>query len=115
MQSSLPAAVSPVFFVIWATLAVAFSAFFYLSPNAALKRRVLPLASIAAGLLFLGFAWKMGVPGSGLLFMIPFVGLITLINVRVIKFCDACGKTVRTQNPFSPPKFCSKCGAPLLK
>ena len=115
MQSNVPSAVFPVFFVIWAVLAVAFGAFFHLSPNAALKRKVFPVVSIAAGALFIGFAWKMGAPGGMLLFMIPFVALITLINMRVMKFCDACGKTVRTQNPFSPPKFCSKCGAPLIK
>ncbi|HEY4081017.1 MAG TPA: hypothetical protein VGM81_09990 [Burkholderiaceae bacterium] len=105
----------PAFFVIWAILAIGFSAFFYLNPNAALKRKVWPFAVIAAGLIFIAFVWTSGIPHEGLLFMAPVVALITWINIRTMKFCDACGKTARAQNPFTPPKFCSKCGAPLVK
>jgi rRNA maturation endonuclease Nob1 len=57
----------------------------------------------------------MGIPASDFTFIIPFVALITFINLRVMKFCNACGRTVMNQNPFSPPKFCSKCGAALDK
>ena len=100
----------PAFFIIWALLAIGFSAFFYLNPNAALKRKVWPYAVIAAALIFVGFAWTSGMPHAGLLLM---VALITWINIRTVKFCDACGKTVQARNPFTPPKFCPKCGSPL--
>lgn len=105
----------PAFFVIWVLMGLGVSTFFSLSRNAALKRRVWPYVSVATGLVFVGFAVTMGFPQQGLLLMVPFVALITLLNVRATKFCDACGKTVRDQNLFSPMKFCPKCGAQLPK
>ncbi len=105
----------PAFLVIWAVLAIGFSAFLYLSSNAALKRKVWPFATLAASLIFIAFVWTSGIPHEGLLFVIPMVTFITWINIRTMKFCDACGKTVQTRNPFSPPKFCPQCGAPLVR
>jgi hypothetical protein len=115
MPSSSTDQVFPVFIVVWAGLGIASSAFFYLSKNASLKRKIWPPASIAASVLFLAFVWTRGIPASEFIFVVPFVALITFINLRVMKFCDACGRTVMNQNPFSLPKYCSKCGAALDK
>jgi hypothetical protein len=65
------------------------------------------------GVLFLTFVALMDFPRPFFLFLIPAVALMTFLNLRNTKFCDACGKTLINQNPFSPPAFCSKCGAAL--
>ena len=39
--------------------------------------------------------------------------LITFLNVKLTRFCDACGETVQARRAFVPAKFCPKCGAPL--
>jgi hypothetical protein len=108
-----PSQVFPIFFGIWIVLGLFSAAFFFLGKNAKLKRKVWPPFTIATAILFVGFAWAMGFPSQVFLFMIPFVGLITFLNLRSVKFCDACGKTIMNQNPISPPQFCSKCGARL--
>jgi len=105
----------PAFFVLWVTMGVVFSAFFYLNKDAALKRKVWPIVSIVTGLVFVGYVLSMGTPAHVLVIMIPFVALITLINLRVMRFCDECGRTVRTRSAFAPAKFCPHCGAPLVK
>ena len=103
----------PVFVVIWVLMGFGLSAFLSLNRNAALKRKVWPIASVATGLVFIVFALTMGAPVSALVIMVPFVGLITLLNLRAMKFCDRCGKTIRTRNVFSSTKFCPECGASL--
>jgi hypothetical protein len=52
-------------------------------------------------------------PSYVVLVMGPVVALITFLNMRSVKFCDAYGNTINGQNPFSPPQVCSKCGAKL--
>ncbi|MCH9827845.1 MAG: hypothetical protein K0U79_08880 [Gammaproteobacteria bacterium] len=105
----------PIIFTLWVLFGVGFAAFFYFNRNAALKRRVLTPCLTAQGLLFLGFAVYLGTPKQFLLIAVPGVFLITLINIRAIRFCDACGRTLHNQSLFSPPKFCSKCGASLQR
>jgi hypothetical protein len=68
---------------------------------------------ISSGVIFLGFIWLSGAPPAALLLAVPGVALILFLNIRGIQFCDACGRTVFSQNPWSPSKFCAKCGAPL--
>ena len=103
----------PAFFAIWAMLGVGSAVFFSLNRNAALKKRVLPPFLIFTGVLFLGFVFYTGAPKDFLYIAVPMVALIMLLNMRTIRFCDACGRTLYNQNLFSPPKFCSKCGASL--
>ena len=101
------------FTVLWIVLGVAFAAFFLLNRDAGLKRKALPPALIAVGLIFLGVMWAVGLPPETFYMAVPAVALITLLNMRLIHFCDACGRTLHSQNPFSRAKFCSKCGARL--
>jgi hypothetical protein len=103
----------PIFFAVWVALAVVSTAFFFLSRNASLKRKIWPPFAVGIGVLFLGFVWLMGSP-SDLYITAPVVALITVLNVlRGLQFCDSCGKTLLNRNPFSKPAFCSKCGAKL--
>ncbi|MCU6434368.1 hypothetical protein LPB67_11350 [Undibacterium sp. Jales W-56] len=105
--------VFPVFLVIWALLGGSGAAFFFFNRNAALKRKVLPFFVVLAGLLFLGFIFYTDASTESLYLAVPMVTLITFLNIRTIRFCDACGRTERSQSPFSLPKFCSKCGAAM--
>jgi len=101
----------PVFFGVWVALGI-LSLFFFLNKDAALKRKVWPAFTIATGILFIGFLWAMG--ASSPLFVIAVV-IITVLNLRAAKFCDACGKTLMMRNPLSPPQYCAKCGAKLTQ
>jgi hypothetical protein len=104
-----------VFFAVWVALGVGSSAFFYLSRNAAVKRRLMPPFMIGAGITFLVFVLLLERDKSWdfLYIVAPMIILITIWNIRIFKFCDACGRTNQGANPFSPPAFCSKCGAKL--
>ncbi len=103
----------PVLIGVWVVFGLFASAFFFVSKNANLKRKAWPPFMIAGALVFLGFSWTMGFSARMFFFELPVVALITFLNVRAMRFCDACGKTNTTQNHFSPARFCSKCGASL--
>ena len=113
MPSSSPDQIFPIFFGVWVVLGLISVAFFFLGRNASLKRKVWPPLTIATAILFVGFVWAMGFPSHVFLILIPAVAIITFLNLRSVKFCDACGRTIMNQIPFSPPRFCSKCGAKL--
>ena len=110
LQDSLPQALPPVIHV-WTALTFAATAFFFLSSNASLKRRLWPTVSIALALLLFGAMSQMALPTDVFVFLVLGVTVLTLLNLRNMRFCSSCGKTNFSQNPFSPPKFCSKCGA----
>jgi len=105
--------VFPVFFGVWVVLGLFSTGFFYFNKNAVLKRKVWPPFLGAVGILFLGFMWAMGVPPETFFLAVPAVALITLLNLRIMRFCNSCGATLKSQNPFAKPAFCSKCGAKL--
>jgi hypothetical protein len=99
-----------IFVVVWIVLGLLSAGIFFFNRDAKLKRRLWGPFVILAGVLFTGFTWLMGAP---ILFVGPAVLAITLLNLRSVKFCDACGRTIHSPNPFSPASFCSKCGAEL--
>ncbi len=102
-----------VFFPIFAVIAIGGVIFFYLNRNVNLKRKVLVPGFVISSLIFLGFIYSMKLPNNVFWIAVPAVILISYLNIRVTKFCDSCGRTIIGQNPFSPPNYCSKCGAPL--
>jgi hypothetical protein len=110
-----PNDIAPVFVGVWIVLGVTSGLFFHLSKNAELKRRVWPPLVIGSSLLFLGFTIIMfrEAPSNAWLFVIPAVAVITFLNFRNTRFCDACGKTIYNSGFFSRSKFCPKCGAKL--
>ncbi len=100
------------FFPIWAIFVIS-GLFFWFNKNAALKRRLFPYFMIAAALVMVIFVFFSGIPPQALFIVIPAVALISFLNIRSIKFCDSCGRTINSQNPFSPAEYCQKCGAKL--
>lgn len=113
MQSSTNSGF-PIFFGIWFVLGVVSWAFFSLNKNAALKRKVFRPFAIGSGLLFLGFIWSRGESSKPFFWLIvAALVVIVYLNLKAVKFCDACGKTVTSQNPLSPAEFCPQCGSHL--
>jgi len=94
-------------------LIVSATAFFYLNKNAALKRRVWLPFVVTTGALFIGFMWLVEPPLPFLLLGVTAVILAIWINVRTVRFCEACGNMSRSRNSFAQPTVCSKCGAEL--
>ena len=103
--------VFPVFIAVWVVLGLSSAAFFFLNKNAPLKRKVWPPFVVITGVLFVGFAWAMGFPADFFFVLVPATAVITALNLRAVQFCNSCGATLMSQNPFSRPAFCSKCGA----
>jgi len=103
----------PIFFGVWVALGLSSAGFFLFSKNAKLKRKVWPPLVVVTSVMFIGFAWVMGMPVNTFYLMLPAVALITLLNLRAARFCVSCGATIMSQNPFSKPAFCHKCGAKL--
>jgi hypothetical protein len=98
---------------IWLIFGLSQAAFLYFSRNTTLKRKVVRSFMIISGMLFFTLNWITGAPALFLLFSSFILVLIIFSSFRNIKFCDSCGRTVSGSDLFSPPKFCTKCGAPL--
>ena len=100
------------FIIIWITFLVS-GLFFWLNKNAALKRKLFPYFVLGAGLVMVAFISLSKIPHQVLFVAIPIIVLISFLNIKSVKFCDSCGRTVHSQNPFSPAEYCQKCGAKL--
>jgi NhaP-type Na+/H+ or K+/H+ antiporter len=117
--SSLHRIVTVAFFATWIILA-AVGFFASRRMNAETKRRWMHRWIILIGLLFVLFATTLNVLSTrrwsslGILFVIvPAVGLISYLNIKLTKFCDNCDATLYAQIGFKPMRFFSRCGAAL--
>lgn len=118
LSSVPPGEMSPViipFIIVWGLLGVSAFLFFHSIRDAALKRRVWPWFSVGTAVIFAVFVYSVaGRRNPGILgIMVPALVLITWMNLRMTRFCDACGTTITQRTPFSKDAFCSRCGAPL--
>ncbi len=102
-----------IIFGVWILFAVSGFIFFYVTRDAALKRRVFPWYVCLVAVLFLGLVAANGASLGLLVIAAPLVALITFFNARRTRFCDSCGRTVTSHLSFERPRICSKCGAPL--
>ena len=97
----------------YVVLGVVAMTFFWRSRDVRLKRRLWPVFSISATLMFAMIAW---VASEGVLpwFFVPILVLVTAVNLRSVRFCNGCGRTVqRRYGPFAPAKHCPACGHEL--
>ena len=112
MTASVDAVDSPYFIAIILVM-MGISSLFWISRNAHLKRRLWPVWLVVSSALLTLFGWLLGgFPAA--LFMLVASILFGRINLRRIRFCDRCGRTVRSVPLFEPPaQYCPACGAPL--
>jgi len=101
-----------IYFGLWGALAATNLYVLFGTKNAKLKRTLFPIFVILSGVLVLLFILLMEFPRHVLYISIPNVILITVLNLKLIKFCDSCGSVVRGEF-YSVPKRCQKCGVKL--
>ena len=107
-----PKALFPGFFVLWIALGVAGFYFFHVEKDAARKRLYFPRFMIGAGALF-ALVVALLIPWPAVLLFLPFVALITWMNIRMTRFCSACGKTIVNQQWWTKMRYCPYCGEKL--
>jgi hypothetical protein len=95
----------------WVCAAVLpFGLFFSFSKNARLKRRAWPWYLVCCDAALIVAACYTD-PGA-LVLVIPGLITITILNLKLTKFCDSCGKTIAGRL-MKEPVACSRCGADL--
>ena len=103
----------PIWFGLWFLVSIGSSAFFRRNRSAALKRRVWAPFLVVCSVAFVGIVWVMGRRVETLYVVVPAVILLTLVNLRTVRFCDGCGATVRGTAPWRAPAYCPTCGHAL--
>ena len=95
-------------------LSISGGAFFYFSRNAALKRKLQPFWVIGTDRVILRLRIFQRALQKG-----PFIYVFVLAavviayqNIKRVKFCDTCGRTVFGAN-LSAPRHCIRCGSSL--
>ena len=88
------------------------------------KRKWHPRLAIAVG-IFVGFATVAGFAhtqwasrwqaGGTYLFLFGTIAGITVLNIKMTKFCERCEKAVVNNSFFRKFEFCPKCGTKLIK
>jgi hypothetical protein len=108
-----PGTVFPLFFAVWIALAAGGFLFFTSNKDVALKKRWFPRLAFGAGALFALVVFLMAPWPAALLFA-PFIALITWMNIRMTRFCDACGRILINHQWWSKMNFCPYCGSKLV-
>ena len=84
----------------------------YGSRNVALIKRLVPALYVVMNAVFILFA---ALISRSLLFVllyiVPPLALVSLLNYKLIKICESCGRTNRKY--FSRRRLCPRCGAVL--
>jgi ribosomal protein S27AE len=110
-----PGALFWVFMGVWVALGIGSTCFFRLCRDTRLKRAVFPWFVLSAGALLALFAVLLTGEPWVLAFAVPGVALVSFLNVRFTKFCDACGAMLYNHAWFTPMRFCPRCGAALVR
>lgn len=113
MRGDEPPALFWIFMVVWVGLGGAAWWFFSHSTDVALKRRVMRWGAIGTGLLFIAFVLAITREPWTLLVLVPAVIAISLLNIKLTKFCGSCGATLYNYNWFSRMRYCFRCGGGL--
>lgn len=98
---------------LFVALGIAGSIIFLVGKNVPFKKKYFPWYVISIGVLFALSIIVTGMDFIPLIIFIAIIALITYINLRAIKFCNSCGKTIINQTWYSKVSFCSNCGAKL--
>ncbi len=85
----------------------------YFDKNVARKKRLIPVFIVGAGVIFALFTLLMTGDLRAMAFVIPAVALITFLNLRQIRVCPNCGRTILSGMWFTKAEYCPKCGGKL--
>ena len=99
--------------IFWITLGIVGFFLFFVSKNVEFKKKYYPWYVVLVGVVFASFIMMTGMPIFPLVIFLPVIALITYLNLRNVKFCDSCGKTIVNRAWFSKVSYCSNCGAKL--
>jgi FtsH-binding integral membrane protein len=106
----------PAFMVTWIALGIGSWVWIRSRPSADEKRFWHRRVTIGAGIvfgIFIAFTLQQWHQPFALLIFLPFLALITFLNLRYTFFCDACGKMSHSQQWFSSTYHCPRCGHKL--
>ena len=105
--------IAPLFIATWVVLGIAGIWLMFIDKNVARKKRLLPVFIIGSGAAFVFFVFLMTADLRVLAFVLPAAVLISFLNLRIIKICSRCGRTIQSGMWFAKAEYCSKCGAKL--
>jgi hypothetical protein len=100
------------YLVAWMVLAVVGTFALALIKDPRIKRGVHIGFTVTAGLIFLSSVWTVARMNGTLPFAITAVLVIVALSLWLVRVCGNCAALVYPRF-FLPPRFCSKCGAPL--
>ena len=103
----------PFFFGTWVILGLLGIWFMFIDRNVTRKKRLLPVFIIGTGAAFVLFVFLITGDLHVLAFVLPAAVLISFLNLRMIKVCSSCGRTIQSGVWFTKAEYCSKCGAKL--
>jgi hypothetical protein len=103
----------PWFIATWVVLGIAGIWFMVIDRNVPRKKRLLPVFIIGTGVAFVVFAFLITGDLHVLAFVLPAAALISFLNLRMMKVCSRCGRTIQSGMWFAKAEYCSKCGAKL--
>jgi hypothetical protein len=102
-----------VFILFGLMLVLSFLSFylFFVRSNYNFKVKYFKYFVILGGILFSLASLGTANPLEICLFIIPFIALITFVNIKFTRFCKNCGSTII--NSLGETNFCPKCGSEL--
>lgn len=103
-----------VFFGVWVLLGIGSAALLWFG-SLEFKRTWYPRLIVIAGVLFVGFVYWLVPVKQVLVVVIPAATLITLLNLKISKFCPQCGAFFQEFGFFFRSNYCRKCGHELSK
>lgn len=103
----------PLFIMTWVVLGIAGIWLMFVDKNVPRKKRLLPIFIIGTGAAFVAFVFLITGDLHVLAVVLPAAVLISFLNLRMIKVCSSCGRTIQSGMWFTKAEYCSKCGAKL--
>ena len=101
----------PLFIATWIVLGIAGLWLMFIDKNVPRKKRLLPAFIIGTGGAFVVFVFLITGDLHVLAFVLPAAVLISFLNLRMIRICSSCGRTIPSGMWFTKAEYCSKCGA----
>ena|SRR5215469_11930775 len=98
--------IAPLFTATWVVLGIAGIWLMFIDKNVPRKKRLLPVFIIGTGAAFVFFVFLMTGDLRLLAFVLPAAVLISFLNLRTIKVCSSCGRTIQSGMWFTKAEYC---------